>query len=111
DSFIESSMSQLKYSANVLKDKMHDAQLLDKEAERLRTQTKSFNSVVVVNAKGVIISVSPETLQVKGVRLVGERKRQSLNAQAPVVTEPFISPAGNYLLTISYPIFSQSNEY
>ncbi|MCV5736193.1 hypothetical protein OFN56_30260, partial [Escherichia coli] len=72
DSFIESSMSQLKYSANVLKDKMHDAQLLDKEAERLRTQTKSFNSVVVVNAKGVIISVSPETLQVKGVRLVGE---------------------------------------
>ncbi|MDF4897482.1 diguanylate cyclase, partial [Vibrio parahaemolyticus] len=68
DSFIESSMSQLKYSANVLKDKMHDAQLLDKEAERLRTQTKSFNSVVVVNAKGVIISVSPETLQVKGVR-------------------------------------------
>ncbi|MGU3845762.1 cache domain-containing protein, partial [Vibrio diabolicus] len=29
----------------------------------------------------------------------------------PVVTEPFISPAGNYLLTISYPIFSQSNEY
>ncbi|MCV5389879.1 PDC sensor domain-containing protein, partial [Escherichia coli] len=85
--------------------------LLDKEAERLRTQTKSFNSVVVVNAKGVIISVSPETLQVKGVRLVGERKRQSLNAQPPVVTEPFISPAGNYLLTISYPIFSQSNEY
>ncbi|GAJ75290.1 GGDEF domain protein [Vibrio sp. JCM 18905] len=111
DSFIESSMSQLKYSANLLKDKMHDAQFLDEEAERLRKQTKSFNSVVVVNAKGVIISVSPETLQVKGVKLVGERKRQSLNAQAPVVTEPFISPAGNYLLTISYPIFSQSNEY
>ncbi|HHF3083554.1 TPA: diguanylate cyclase [Vibrio diabolicus] len=111
DSFIESSMSQLKYSANLLQDKMHDAQFLDEEAERLRKQTKSFNSVVVVNAKGVIISVSPETLQVKGVKLVGERKRQSLNAQAPVVTEPFISPAGNYLLTISYPIFSQSNEY
>lgn len=73
DSFIESSMSQLKYSANLLKDKMHDAQFLDEEAERLRKQTKSFNSVVVVNAKGVIISVSPETLQVKGVKLVGER--------------------------------------
>ncbi|PFG56267.1 diguanylate cyclase (GGDEF)-like protein [Vibrio sp. ES.051] len=111
DSFIESSMSQLKYSANLLNGKMHDTEFIDDETERLRTQTKSFNSVVIVNAKGVIVSVSPETVQVKGVTLTGERKRQSLNAQAPIITDPFVSPAGNYLLTLSYPIFSESNQY
>lgn len=54
DSFIESSMSQLKYSANVLKDKMHDAQLLDKEAERLRTQTNHLTLWLSLMQKGLL---------------------------------------------------------
>ncbi|MHC6527001.1 sensor domain-containing diguanylate cyclase [Vibrio proteolyticus] len=111
DVFIESAQSQLEYSANVLKAHMHDESFLMREAERLRTQTRTFNSVAVVNAEGVIIAVSPETLDVKGVQLTSKDSLQSLHAQQPLVTEPFVSPAGNYLISISHPIFSDQGVY
>ncbi|MCG6229684.1 MULTISPECIES: diguanylate cyclase [Vibrio] len=111
DAFIESAFSQLKFSAHVLSSKMNNSQVLELEAERLRTQTDSFNSVVIVNTEGVIVAVSPETVQVKGVKLTSERSLQSLRAQAPIITDPFVSPAGNYLTSISYPIFSSSGVY
>ena len=82
---------------------MNNSQVLELEAERLRTQTDSFNSVVIVNTEGVIVAVSPETVQVKGVKLTSERSLQSLRAQAPIITDPFVSPAGNYL-TPAFPI-------
>ncbi|MFA0724600.1 PDC sensor domain-containing protein, partial [Vibrio sp. 10N.222.49.E5] len=81
------------------------------ETKRLKNQTKLFNSVVVVNSNGVITAVSPETVKVKGIKLTNENSLQSLKAQAPLVTDPFVSPAGNYLISLSYPIFSNQGEY
>ncbi|MGP8307714.1 sensor domain-containing diguanylate cyclase [Vibrio sp. YIC-376] len=111
DLFIETAMSQLEYSAHKLSNSMENADVLQQEVERLRTQTEWFNSVVIVNQNGVIISVSPETLQVKGVKLTSERSLQSLSAKKPLITDPFVSPAGNYITSISYPIFSEHGEY
>ncbi|MCG9699283.1 sensor domain-containing diguanylate cyclase [Vibrio natriegens] len=111
DAFIDSAMSQLEYSANTLRTKMADPDVLEEEVNRLRTQTDYFNSVLIVNAEGVIVSVSPETLQIKGMRLSGKRFLQSLHSQAPKITDPFVSPAGNYLTSMSYPIFSGGGEY
>ncbi|MBH9742255.1 sensor domain-containing diguanylate cyclase [Vibrio navarrensis] len=111
DGFLDSALSQLKFSASLLSTEMKSTDILDIETDRLRLQTDSFNSVVIVNSEGIIISVSPETIQVKGIKLKGERELQSLKAQAPTITNPFISPAGNYLTSISYPIFTKSGEY
>ncbi|NVC93939.1 GGDEF domain-containing protein [Vibrio natriegens] len=111
DAFIDSAMSQLEYSANTLRTKMADPDVLEEEVNRLRTQTDYFNSVLIVNAEGVIVSVSPETLQIKGMRLSGKRFLQSLHSQAPKITDPFVSPAGNYLTSMSYPIFSEGGKY
>lgn len=111
DTFIESAQEQLAYSAQLLRHDMTDDNALMSESERIRLQTKTFNSVVIVNAKGTIVAVSPETLQIKGVRLKTESSMQSLQAKRPLVTDPFISPAGNYLISISHPIFSVQGEY
>ncbi len=111
DIFIDSAMSQLEYSALTIGSKIHDAEVQQQEVNRLRYQTDSFNSVVVVNTEGVITSVSPEALQVKGIQLTGERSLQSLSAKAPLITNPFVSPLGNYLTSISHPIFSTDGEY
>ena len=111
DAFIESAMSQLEYSAQYLSTKMDDDTALTTEVDRLRAQTNSFNSVVVVGADGVIVSISPENLRIKGVKLKSERSLQSLKAQRPLITDPFVSPAGNYLTSLSYPIFSADGEY
>ncbi len=111
DTFIDSALSQLEYSASIISRRMLEPLVLQQEVNRLRTQTDSFNSVVIVNADGVIISVSPETIEVKGVQLTEESTLQSLNAKTPLITNPFVSPAGNYLTSMSYPIFSENGDY
>ncbi|WP_102386749.1 sensor domain-containing diguanylate cyclase [Vibrio cyclitrophicus] len=111
DVFLDSAMTQLQYSAKALSDSTNDQRALTEETKRLKNQTKLFNSVVVVNSDGVITAVSPETVKVKGIKLTNENSLQSLKAQAPLVTDPFVSPAGNYLISLSYPIFSNQEEY
>ncbi|MGO2161920.1 MAG: sensor domain-containing diguanylate cyclase [Vibrio toranzoniae] len=111
DVFLDSAMTQLQYSAKALSDHANDQEALAEETKRLKNQTKMFNSVVVVNSDGVITSVSPETIKVQGVKLTSESSLQSLKAQAPLVTDPFVSPAGNYLISLSYPIFSSQGTY
>lgn len=111
DTFIEAAQEQLAYSARLLSHAMNDGKVLMSEAERLRRQTKTFNSVYIVNTKGVIVAVSPDTLEVKGARLSSENSLRPLQAQRPLVSDPFVSPAGNYLISISNPIFSAQGEY
>lgn len=111
DTFIDSAMSQLNFSASKLSSKMDNTQVLDSEVDRLRLQTNSFNSVVIVDAEGTIISISPETLAMKGVVLTQEKARQSLNAKAPLITDPFVSPSGNYITSISHPIYAETGDY
>ncbi|WGY47930.1 sensor domain-containing diguanylate cyclase [Vibrio sp. ABG19] len=111
DAFLTSALNQLAFSAAVLSDKIADPELLLAETERLKQQTDSFNSVVVVNADGVIKAIAPQTLPVTGIALTGVNSLQSLTAQKPLITDPFVSPAGNYITSISYPIFSASGHY
>jgi len=111
DAFLTSALNQLAFSAGVLSDNMAESRLLSAETERLKKQTDSFNSVVVVNADGVIQAIAPQTLPVAGVTLSGVNSLQSLTAQKPMITDPFVSPAGNYITSISYPIFSASGQY
>ncbi|WP_413283562.1 diguanylate cyclase [Vibrio sp. MA40-2] len=111
DTFIASAQSQLKYSASTLSLRMNDELYLQQETDRLRNQTQTFNSVVVVNASGKIISVSPETVQIKGIQVSSQNALQSLTEKRPLVTNPFTSVAGNYLISISHPIFSPQGNY
>ena len=111
DVFLDSAMTQLEYSAKALSDLTNDKEALAEETKRLKNQTNMFNSVVVVNSDGVITSVSPETIKVQGIKLKSESALQSLEAKAPMVTDPFVSPAGNYLISLSYPIFSSQGTY
>ncbi|MDV7103646.1 sensor domain-containing diguanylate cyclase [Vibrio sp. TH_r3] len=111
DTFIASAQSQLKYASSTLSSRMNDEFYLQQETNRLRQQTQTFNSVVVVNALGKIISVSPETIQIKGIQVSSDNALQSLTEKKPLVTNPFISIAGNYLISISHPIFSPTGTY
>ncbi|OYD26123.1 sensor domain-containing diguanylate cyclase [Oceanimonas baumannii] len=111
ESFIQSTRRQLAYSAGLLNNNMNNEQMLMAEARRLHEQSNAFNSVVIVNAKGIIIAASPDTLQVKGVQLSSANARQSLQAQAPLITDPFVSPSGNYIISLSHPMFSDNGDY
>lgn len=111
DVFLRSAQNQLAYSARVLGSSMDDKAALSRETKRQFSQTNTFNSVVIVNADGVIVGASPETLSVVGKTLKTPSERQSLEAKRPLITEPFIAASGNYIISISQPIFAADKTY
>ena len=111
DAFLSESLSQLKFSATELGTDIDNQVLLDEEVERVRAQSNAFNSVAVVNTEGIIRAISPPTIEVKGAKLTSPNSLEPLNIRTPYIVEPFVSPAGNYLLGVSAPIFSESRQY
>ena len=111
DVFIKTSQDNLAYSAGLLGSRMGDIDMMTDEVRRLHEQSDTFNSVVIVNAEAVIIAASPQTLALKGLKLDTPSARQSLGAKQPLITDPFISPAGNYLISLSHPVFAPNGDY
>ncbi|REG83212.1 sensor domain-containing diguanylate cyclase [Marinomonas pollencensis] len=109
--FLKLSRQQLAYTANGLGTKMHDQTFLTREANRLKYQTDSFNSVVISNAVGVTQAASPETLGLVGRQLTSVGSRQALNEKKALISKPYISTIDNLLVFISTPIFSPDHDY
>lgn len=108
DNFIKAAHDQLAYSSNILAKNFTDQSLLISEVERLKLQTKSFGSVSVVNAEGLILAVSSNAADVIGSR---SGSVESLHTQAPTVSTAYFAADGNYVVLISSPIFDASGTY
>ncbi|HUH56997.1 MAG TPA: sensor domain-containing diguanylate cyclase [Pseudomonadales bacterium] len=111
DNFLISAHQQLSFSAELIKKNFDDTQLMTDEANRLVTQTASFNSVGVVNTEGIIIATSSGIPDIIGTKLNSIGVLESLQAQAPMVTTPYTSVLGNLVTLITYPIFDDSGNY
>ena len=111
DDFLQSALQQLEYSANLMGAHMNDVDYLAKEATRLRLQTKSFNSVTIIDPTGYVLATSPETLQIKGKTLQSAGVTQTLSTRGPVISQPYMSTAGNYIVFVSQPIFDPQGEF
>ncbi|WP_319781668.1 sensor domain-containing diguanylate cyclase [Oceanisphaera sp. IT1-181] len=111
DVFLDMAQDRLAYNAEMLSEQMHSEANLVAEVRRLHETTDTFNSVVVVNARARVLAVSPEALGLSGVTLESPHALQSIAARTSVITDPFISAAGNYLISLSHPIFADNGEY
>lgn len=113
DVMLKSAQGQLAYSAALLAPSLQarDERALDREVNRLRLQTNTFNSVVIVNNDATIVAVSPETLQIRGAKLTSQSALEAIRTRQPQITAPFVSLSGNYLISLSYPVFSADKRY
>lgn len=111
DDFLNAAQQQLAYGAEVLAGGFSDKQYLAAEARRLRLQTNSFNSVVFVDAEGWVLATSPETLQINGKRLESPGAVEALRERRPLISEPYVSVAGNLLVFISHPVIDADGRY
>jgi diguanylate cyclase (GGDEF)-like protein len=111
EDFLQSAQQQLAYSAGLLAGRFEDTALLTAEVERLRLQTSTFNSVLVTDALGWVHSVSPDTLPIMDRPLDSFGALQALREQRPLISQPYISVAGNLLILISHPITNSSGRY
>lgn len=111
DSYLNEAFQILGYSADQVRTKMDDEQILNDETERLRLQNQMFNSVVITNAKGLVLSVSPPSIEIKGEILTSIGAKEALAKKIPIISKPYEAMTGRLIIFISHPIFSESNEY
>lgn len=111
DSYLNEAFQILGYSADQVRTKMDDEQILNDETERLRLQNQMFNSVVITNAKGLVLSVSPPSIEIKGEILTSIGAKEALAKKTPIISKPYEAMTGRLIIFISHPIFSESNEY
>lgn len=111
DIFLDSTQHQLAYSARLLSANIDQPSVLAEEVHRLHQQSKVFNSVVVVDAHSRVLETSPKALDIKGKVIDKPAILQSPAVKKPLITKPFISEAGNYLLSMSHPIINRHQQY
>ncbi|MFH6561528.1 PDC sensor domain-containing protein [Aeromonas caviae] len=113
ETMLRSAQGQLAYGAARLAPLLqgNDLHGLEEVAGQLRQQTNTFNSVAIVNTDSVIVAVSPEALHVKGVKLTSANASRTLASQQPLIADPLVSLTGNYLISLSHPIFSADKRY
>lgn len=109
--FVLSAQQQLASSAAHIGRHLDQPSTPDEEAERLKQQTDSFNSVAVVDAAGVVKAASPAMPELQGKALTSAANKQALERRSPLVSDPFIAPTGNLVVTISHPVFDAKGAY
>ncbi|GLC90149.1 sensor domain-containing diguanylate cyclase [Lysinibacillus piscis] len=108
---LQETFGVLDYSANILKNHMHDEELLNAEVDRLRLQYQLFNTVFIVTSEGKVQSVSPLSLNVKGQILTTAGPQEALTKKVPIVSKPYMSLVGELAICISTPIISDEGKY
>lgn len=109
--FIASSKQQLVYAANSLFDKMNNEERLKEEANRLKFQTDSFNSVVISDASGLTQAASPETLDLVGRRLTSAGSLEAIEEKTLLISSPYLSTLKNLIVFLSAPVFDFQGNY
>lgn len=70
-----------------------------------------FNSMVVVNTSGTVVSTSPNNLGVIGNQLSSDAAIKSLELKAPYISEPYRAMTNRMIVLVSHPIFDTKGKY
>ncbi|MFD2645554.1 sensor domain-containing diguanylate cyclase [Pseudomonas japonica] len=111
ETYLQASQQQLAYAANLLAERFDAIDYLHQEVTRLRRQTNTFNSVVITDAGGKVLTTSPDTLQIVGKTLQSEGAVAALRERKPMISSPYVSSANNLIIFISQPVFDRSGNY
>ncbi|MFU1928734.1 diguanylate cyclase [Bordetella hinzii] len=97
-------------------DELQAQPTLDRDAmqamvDRLVQLSDLFNSIIVVDAKGVVLADSSHTEGLAGQRLIHPFAKLAMAAQGPLTSQPFRSPySGRWLVSLSQPIFGADGQ-
>ncbi|WP_293706353.1 sensor domain-containing diguanylate cyclase [Stenotrophomonas sp. UBA7606] len=111
EDFLQASQLQLAYTAQLLATQMDDVGRLGGEATRLRMMSKSFNSITIFDATGKVLATSPEALGLQGRVLNSEAVKAALREKRPLISAPYQSATGNFIVFINHPIVSPAGQY
>lgn len=111
DDFLKNTLQTLQVSAQEVSPFMKDTRKLLNETNRLKTQTDTFNSVIITDNKGKILAVSPQTSGVQGKTLTSLGGIHALKEKKPLISKPYTGITGKLIVFISYPIHDKQGNY
>lgn len=103
-------LSTLAAVAKEIPHTIHDPNLVENRLNRLLISGNHFNSMSVVNSKGVVIATSPD-LGIKGVKLESSGTQEALANKEATISSPYIAATGRRILLVSVPLWSTNSEY
>ncbi|MDR6711144.1 diguanylate cyclase (GGDEF)-like protein [Pseudomonas hunanensis] len=110
--FLGNALLQLAFSAGVQSRQLNDTAALLAETDRVLAQSIAFNSTFVVDAQGVLRSVSPAPLRhLLGSQVNTPGAQEALRERRALVSTPFLSSANNLVVALSQPIFDADGQY
>ncbi|EFM11291.1 diguanylate cyclase [Paenibacillus curdlanolyticus YK9] len=112
DSLFQSMHASLQTASAFLRDNpsLSEAGVLD-HLEYSRKTSSYFNSIFWVNNKGIVKSISPPAIALKGKKLTTQASQEALAAKAPYVSTPYISATGRLIVLITEPVFDKQGSY
>ncbi|MBW7477057.1 sensor domain-containing diguanylate cyclase [Paenibacillus oenotherae] len=113
DSLFISMRNSLKYSASLFMaiDDMGEDEI-DRKLELMRNSSNYFNSIILVNEKGLVSNVSPQAVGTKGKFISGKAALEALAAKESYVSEPYTtSSTGRLIVFMSEPLFDKHGVY
>lgn len=111
DNFIKTIRQELAYSASMLSDMESGPDRATDEVRRLMRQNDHFNSVLVVDSTGLILSVDPVSTGLVGTRLESNAVQHALRSRKPEISEPYLGLTGRWVILNSHPIFDRAGRY
>lgn len=111
ENFLAAAQQQLGFAAQDVLLAENDTKQLARITERLKKQTNSFNSVVVVNAQGKVIAASPAEAGLLGKAAQAQGAVQALRERKPLISKPYISITQRLVVFISHPVVDAQGVY
>ena len=111
DQFFLNSRRELAYAAEVLSTRFDDPAARDSETERLKLKSEQFSRAVIISADGQIVSASPESASLVGLKVNSVGATRALKERVPLISEPYVATDGIYLIAVTHPIFAPDGRY
>src|SRR5699024_3777004 len=84
---------------------------LNREADRLLNQTRSFNAVVISSAEGNILASSSVRPDLQGNIIDSPGGKGAINARSLYISDPYVGMTGRTMMLLTYPIFDHNRDY
>ncbi len=109
DHYFDQANTALAWSARAYRQTGNRAQLIA-EANRLNAQIPFFNAVAVVDKNNVVDAIFPLNPAITGKALTSTGSLLATQTRQPMISRPYMSSTGNYMVLISQPLFTREGD-